>query len=203
MRRCACWMPLFVFFICIPVLVADEDAKTPEAGEKKPEAKKDNKGAPPKPAEKKYVEGPTFVGKVRSIDSKSAELHVEVGFGRMAKTEELRLADDTKYLTLIHPETVDDNGKAKKIVGPELQKLKDPKYRGYASNVNDVQRGQVVEVVLGRVKESGSKKPSVKVKTDEKDKLVVVRVTILSDDRAAAAKDRGRGDPKAPPKKDR
>lgn len=213
MRFCARWMPLVAFSVCLPVLAAD-DPKKPEAGDKKgdvkkddtPDRKKDDKAPAakpePKPAEKKYVEGPPVVGRVRKIDSKTSELHVEVGFGRFAKVEEWTLADETKYMTRIHPETVDDNGKVKKIVGPELQKLRDTKFKDrFTSNVNEVQKGQLVEVVLGRVKESGPKKPVVKGKADEKEGLVVVRVTIMSDDRPAPGKDRVRGEPKTPPKK--
>ncbi len=216
MRRCVCWLPTFALVACLPVLAADDEPKKPDAGNTKGEVKKSDSPVRAKdkqpvpatkagssPSAKKYVEGPTVYGRVKRIDSNKSELHVEVGYGRFAKVEELTLAEDVQYLTRIHPETVDDNGKVKKIVGPELQKLRVPKFKDrFASNANEIQKGQVVEVVLGRVKESGPKRPAAKSKGGEKDVLVVVRVTIMSDDRAATGRG-GRGEPKGPPKKDR
>src|SRR5262245_29967534 len=160
-------MSRFVFAILLiglPAFAADDTKKADDKDADKKAAK--SPLAPPDRKESRYTPVNKITGVMRNVDQSERVLSVQVG----RQTVDVALADDVKVRTNLLPAERDEKGKPKRLTPEEKHKLKgdDPKLPGYTAELSSLQRGQIVEVHVSRLKGTPQKKPS----AGEKEKSV-------------------------------
>jgi hypothetical protein len=162
MARQVCRCAFAILLVGLPALAADEAKKTDDKDTDRKAVK--SPLAPQERKEPKYQPVSKVTGTLGKVDQSERTLSIRVG----RQTVEFALADDVKVRTSIMPVERDEKGKPKRLTSEEKHKLKgdDPKLPGYTAELSGLQRGQVVEVYLSRLKGSPTKKAA----AGEKDK---------------------------------
>ena len=185
--------------LALPLLAQDKGAEkktdAKDKAEKKDDAKdkmekKDDKKADTKDEKKsadknnKYQLVNTITGKFSKLDTEEMliEVEVRVPSGRSIHTEKqtFTYVSDAKVRTLKLPERLDDSKKPIPYTSQEKAKLKgdNPKLKGYASDLNSLKNGQMIEFDLSTRKSATG---AAKKTSDEPEKPFVTLITIVEE----------------------